>query len=392
MTTPSLHQQTGLTVSYTDPLLRANRSAIVRTLTDELDGYSHETRAAGGYWSASIRVSDVQSRLEDWISAGLMRHIVTYSTGLEVVWEGFVNRISVNFGSFSYQIGPLLDIGNRVRVVYSVIDTSVEPPTLGVRAVTANANGTTSQALYGIIEKVLSTGGSTATEAAQNRDTWLAENAMPPVSIDLNLSGGSEPSLALDCLGYWHLFGAYTYTNTGVTGTENLSTKIQNIINADPNSLFSTDFSRITTNTLQVKQYENDDKTAEALLKALNSLGDTSDNRYTIGVYQNRQLWYQAAPTTVEYLKRITVSDDFTTPTGATVRPSSVLPGRWVLVPDFLVGRTQPNSRTILNDDPRAGFIEVVRFDAPREVRVSGGKLSQLDQALAKQGLAGVGA
>jgi len=198
--------------------------------------------------------------------------------------------------------------------------------------------------------------------------------------------------LTLDCLGYWHLLGAYTYTNTGVSGTENLSTKLQNILAADPNGVFSTDYSPITDNTFQVKKYENDNKTALELIKGLNTLGDASQNRYNIGIYTGRRLVYEPAPTEYEYIKRIGDNEDFKTPVGGVVEPWNVRAGKWFFVSDFLAGRLSPATRVDLNRDPRAGFIESAVFSAPRDIRVNGIKLGQLDQALAQQGLAGVGA
>jgi len=386
---PTLYQQTGLSISYFDPLWA---SAYQGTFTDQINTYRHELRAVGGYWSAQIRINDSQTRIEEWIENGIGRHVEVNDDAMQIVWEGFVNRITANLGEVQFEIGPMTDIGNRVKVVYSTFESGVDPPVNQNRAVTAVANDTDSQALYGIIEKILSTGGSTATQAEQNRDTWLTENAWPPTSLSVSLGRGRSPTMSLDCLGYWHLLGLYSYENTGVTGEENLSTKIQNILGADPNSVFSTDYSRITTNTLQVEQYADGTKTAEELLKSLNALGDSSDNRYNMGIYQGQRMIYEAAPTDYAYKKRITANEDFTDPIGGVVKPWNVQAGKWFFVPDFMIGREPPVVRVNLNRDPRAGFIETVRFRVPREVKVNGEKLSRLDQALAKQGLAGIGA
>jgi len=388
----SFHRQTGLSILVREPVATRRNDNWSLRLTDQIDSYSHDIRAVGGYWSARIGLSDDLDVLEDWIEDGLGRDILVHDEALDIVWEGFVNKISLSAGELAYEIGPLLDIGNRVKVVYSSIDNSVEPPILGTRTATAQADDSASQARYGIIEKILSSGGSTATQAEQNRDTWLAENAWPAVSIDLNLGQGSGQSMTLDCLGYWHMLGAYTYANTGVTGEENLSTKVTNILGGDPNGIFSTDYSRVASNTLQVEKYENDDKTGLELLKGLNALGDSSDRRYVMGVYAGRRVLYTQVTDEVEYLKRITANSDFTDTLQGIVQPWNVQPGKWVFVPDFLVGRLPPVSRDSLNRDPRTGLIEVSSLRAPRGVRVSGGKVSQLDQALAKQGLAGVGA
>ena len=80
-----------------------------------------------------------------------------------------------------------MNIGNKVALVYSTVDTSVTPPAVGVRKKTAYANDTASQGRYGIIEKVLSSGGSTDANATNIRDTYIAENAEAETTI-INLS------------------------------------------------------------------------------------------------------------------------------------------------------------------------------------------------------------
>lgn len=107
--------------------------------------------------------------------------------------------------------------------------------------------------------------------------------------------------LTLECRGYVHWLGSFTYSSS-VTGTEDLSDKIQNVLGADPNSTFSTDYGKITTNTLAVKAYEQDNKTAWDLILGLTAMGDSSDNRYIFGIYEGRQAIYEQIPSSIEYL------------------------------------------------------------------------------------------
>jgi hypothetical protein len=150
VTEPSFFKQSGISVSYHEPLVKGG--GFLGTLQDQLDSYRHESRATGGYYSARIRVKERQDVIEDWLQAGLGRHIVVNNEALEVSFVGFLNTINANLGPLTYKLGPLTDIGNRVRVVYSTVDNSVTPPVVGVRTTTADADDTDSQALYGIIE------------------------------------------------------------------------------------------------------------------------------------------------------------------------------------------------------------------------------------------------
>ena len=114
--------------------------------------YSHENRALGGYYKANASFQVNQQLAEEWIEYGLGRHVETYGPHLDVIWEGFVNKVTATLGPLTFSIGPLLNIGNRVKVAYSTVDYTVSPPLAGVATSTAVTNDTTSQDLYGILE------------------------------------------------------------------------------------------------------------------------------------------------------------------------------------------------------------------------------------------------
>jgi hypothetical protein len=356
-----------------------------------INRYSHEIRAIGGYYSASISLADSVRRLEDWASYGIGRHIVVYNPSLVQIWEGFINQVDITEGGEQFSIGPLTDIGNRVKVPYSPVDAGVAPPVLGSRQLTSVGNNTTSQALYGIWEKARSANAVTVTEANQIRDMALNDptRVEPDTSLDSSLLGGGGLQVELQCLGYWHWLTAYYYSNTGVTGYESITTKIQNVLAASPNAVFSTDYSQIAANATLVKKYEDGTKTAETILKDVNGFGDASLNSYTIGFYAGRQLVYQPIPSVVAYQRRATGNRGIVNQVNREVMPWDVLPAQWIFRPDFLVGRNPPITSETLGSDPRAAFIEVVRFDAPYGLSINGRKLSQLDQVLARRGLVG---
>jgi hypothetical protein len=388
--TESFFEQSGVSVSYHEPLVLGG--GFLGTLQDQLDSYRHESRATGGYYSARIRVKERQDVIEDWLQAGLGRHIVVNNEALDVSFVGFLNTINANLGPLTYKLGPLTDVGNRVRVVYSTVDNSVTPPVVGVRTTTADADDTDSQALYGIIEKVLSTGGSTATEAEQNRDTWLARNSYPPTSRDANVGRGAEPSMTLEILGYWHWLRLFTFSDTN-SGTRQIDERIGDVLDAEPNgNIFSASRAKVADNTFAITRYDDDQKSGETILKSLVALGDTNDNRYNIGFYEDQIIVYEQAPLDYEYKLRLGDNLGVVDVLDSEVKPWDIRPGKWIFFPDFLTGRNLPATPTDLNRDPRVGYIETVQFNAPNDLRVNGVKLSELDQMLAKQGLAGIGA
>jgi hypothetical protein len=343
-TTPTHWQSKELTVNFSDPLWFTDRRALQYL---DFSTYAHELRAIGGYYSLKLTIDDDELDLNDWIDGGIGRHIVSYNPELEVIGEYFVNKVTATIGALQFSIGPLIAIGNRLKVRYSVVDTTVDPPIRGEQTETAIANNTDSQALFGIIESVLNVNSATATEATQIRDSVLNDvsRAFPATGRKSTL-GGSNPRLTLDCLGYWHWLNTYLYNNSA-TGQVNLSDKIIAILAAIPNSgIFSTLTDEIASNTTQVQDGEDKDKKAITIMKYLNSLGDSANNRYNMGFYQDRKFRYGVAPSEVEYHQRITGDQDITTPTGSKVSPWNVLPAKWLFFPDFLVGRHPPISNS----------------------------------------------
>jgi len=399
MTTPSFHEQTGISILAWQPIIVAAtsytpRGVLVRDdLAQVIDGYSHVIQANGGWWSASISLSGSLLEMEDWFAEGLNRHIEVFNSAGVLVFAGFVNQVDLSAGTLSATRGPLMDIANRVSVTYTpILDATVTPPIKGAQTTTTIADDATSQGKYGIFEDVVDGGAllddGTTDDAAQMRDTYLAEMKDPESGEDVNIGGGSAtPSVTLSILGYVHRFQKWVFQDL-TAATTTISTKIQNVINGDPNVLFSTDFTKIATNALLVSRYEDDNRMGWDVLQELVSFGDASDNRYTLGVYANQRITYAAIPTTAEYQHRIAGENvEVRTFTGDTlVEPWNVLPARWMFLPDFLTGRGLP---TALRDDPRYVFIESVTYTAPSTVQIAGNKVGSINQLLAKKGMWG---
>lgn len=388
---PTLYESTGLSVGISDPVIGTDRSTYPDA-NETLTRLNWSSRAVGGYYDALISFNDRKDRIEDWIQGGLGRDINIKNPAADTVWEGFVDRIVANLGGFTFEIGPLSAIANKVMQVYSTIDTTGARPVVGMRDATAWAQNLLSQAVHGIWEKVLSSGGITAIEAAQARDMYLAENAWPATSRRAsNRGGGQSTSIDLHCRGYYAWVLAYTY-NSGAAGASNLSDKLIAVRNADPNSIFSSSNIRITANTTQVRNQEDKNRSGWQVMKQETGKGDASFRRYTIGFYAGRVLTYAPAPTLIAYQQAIADNSPISNLVDQEVRPWDVNPAEWILFPDFLVGTSFPTTAAKLNEDPRTGFIEVVQFTAPYDLTVDGRKISQLDQQLARLGLAGLGA
>lgn len=388
---PSHYQSNQLTIAVYKPTISSYIPAgtFLYNLSDTISSYSHTIQALGGYWSADFTINDRQSKLEDWLD-GLGWHIEVYNPALVKIWEGFINEVTLGVGGFSVTRGPLMDIANRVTVWYSLLDTTLIPPTSGVSLPTTIIEDTTSQSKYGIVEKTLSVGSLETSDAEQIRDTFLAENAWPETGKSLNLGGAaSEASISVNCLGYTYWLDTYPYSDN-ISGTRTITQKIQDIMGADPNVLFSTDYSKIATNNLLVPRYDAEERTAWAIIKALVARGDINDNRYTFGIYNDQVAYYDAIPTDIEYYQRLAdPSQRVETPFGQWVKPWDVRAGKWLLFPDFLIGKIQPPNIRL---DQRAMFIESLTYTMPWSLSLTGGKVGTLAQRLARLGLGGAGA
>jgi hypothetical protein len=373
-----------ITVSVFDPLTLG--SGKVAEFSDHVASYEHEILANGGYWSARLSVNDTRLDMEDWYERGLGRRIVAYSPDGVVIWDGIVNSVKLSLGGLSKTIGPVLGIANKVRLIFSFIaDGGLD---IGLRATTDWGENTASQSRYGIMEKILSSGGSTSANADDIRDLYLAENARPGRSEELTLGGGSQ-RLDLECVGLAQYLQSFVYNST-TEGSQNLSAKISAVLGADPNDFIAQDFSLINANTLQVPSHDNENRVAWNIIKELVSRGDASNNRWLFGIYGDRMARYAQVVDEVAYLQ--TLSDPgqrVFNPGGSVIEPWYILPGRWLRVLDFMTGRIADT--TDLRDDPQYMFIESVNFRAPQSVVLRGGRVSRLEQKLAGLGLSGIG-
>ncbi len=384
---PSCFQSRELTLVVKEPLPVGNA-----LISDSLrvDGLRVIWTANGGFWSLAFNLRGRQSEVEDWIDAGLGRQIELYSPDLILIWGGYASKISGNIGGLSIARGPLIEsVANKIQVAFSTVDYLISPPAVGVRDNTDWAEDTASQAKYGEIQRVVSLSGSTQTGAEQVRDTILGEMAEPVSDETDNIGSSAETSVTVECLGWVHWLNAYTYFST-VGGLTTASAKLQLVLGADPNGIFNADYGNIATNTTPTGSWDNKYRQAWSVIKGINSLGDTSFNRYLFGVYADRKAKYNALPTTPKYQRALADPGQWLElfGSGGHINPWDVEPGEWTFYTDLLIGKSQPAT---LRLDPRYLLIEQAQFSAPWSLSLQGGKSARLDQLLAQMGLGGSG-
>jgi hypothetical protein len=381
----------GLSVHASSPIVQSIASEYDLRFSKEIESYQHVIGADGGFLSCTFTVKVSQVEIDDWLENGLARHIVVYNGETDVIWCGFVNKISFGIGALSATRGPLFDIANRVMVVYTpIIDTTVDPPVTGSATETPIAEDTDSQDRYGIIEKIISGGqllddGTTDT-AEEIRDLYLEEYKYPFTDETITLGQITEPTMTVECLGYVEWLKAYVH-NDYTASTTTLDAKVKNVLNDDPNTVFNTNQTFIESNAQLTNQYEDKNRFANTVIDELVKMGDASDNRWVFQVYEDQLCYYRAIPTETEYLHSLTSSaQNVSLLDGTEVRPWDMRPAVWVEITNFIIGQSDYPS---LRQDPRVMFAERVTYTAPYGLAIAGARISTVTQRLAQLGVGG---
>lgn len=382
-----------ITVLAHDPFIMGN--GFREDLSDRIISYTHMKGANKGCVSATITFNVHEYELDDWILNGLGRDIKVYSSNLALCNRVLVNTISVKAGPETITIGPLLDICNRCTAIFvPILDPTVNPPLLGNRTETLVANILPSQEQYGIIERIVNA-GTTFNDADYGfnaddiRDLFLNEYQTPAIDRTFSFGSSSNLEITLECIGYSDLLKVYVYNNYSASNYIFLSTKVANILAAEPNGFLSSDMGGISANPMLTIDYEAENRFAMDLLEAIVAQGDASGNRWLFGVDQYLKAFYKTIPTEIKYYHMIVNGHTSLGlgPECIAVDPAEVEAGEWVYVPDLAVGSRY--SATLARD-ARAAFIETVSFSFPNNLDITGGQVRTISQRLAQYGLGGV--
>lgn len=383
----SRYSSQGFTVSYYDRLPKGG--VWLNDIDIALQDWRHSITAFGGFDTASFSLSVEQNILEDWIRNGLFRPIVVRDNFLSIIWEGFVDSITINQAGLSVTHGPVTAIANRVFALYSGVDTSVYPPQIGVRKITPTFNNTASQSNWGIWWEILSLAGVTDSNADQLVGMYLAEHGYPEINSNFSFSN-EEISLTINCLGWYHTL-SYPFSYTGASGNITITNRIKQVLNTNPNLWLSTDHSRIENNVTTVPQYEDDNQLALEHIRGLSAMGDSANNRHIFGIYEDRMAVYNTVSDEIDYT--IELADPnrrILDITGSVVPPWRVRPGKWIFFNDFMPSLGSAYEE--FQQDPRMLRIESLQFDmrTPYSVQFAGGISSKYDQRSARLGLRGM--
>lgn len=388
------------------PVITAGKN-VDRTLhSGQWQNYRHEIRSMGGYWSCGFSISGSVEELRDLMLHDLLAHVETFSADGTKAWEGFINGFVFNFSNMRVRFS-LDGVANKVWARYlsaagledvgvvaqdydaeQVARLAPDMSGAGATTRTGTQSDTTSQARYGIREHVLSGGIMAVGVAVDLITNYLNSYAYPQPTIEF-VNQNVDPRIAtleFECLGYWHTLYWRRFNQTS-GGNENVSTQIDAAITAVGQFIASTD---VETNTMQIPVDNDIDRKAADVILDVARLGDTSNNRYLVGVYDDRELIYeqQGDPTdSADYHRRLgdkTVYDKGQAP----ILDSSIMPGKWLRAEGVFPFSVDEYSD--LRDDPSVVFIESVRYDESKGLELLGVRQTMIDQILARAAMANV--
>jgi hypothetical protein len=271
------------------PVIRQGIDTFHERLATENESYSITDII--GFDRASFSVRGSPEYLRAWFRAGLARDITITATDGRQAWQGYINGLSLTIGA-SRRVRSLNALANRIYYVYTALDTATTPPTAGAQT-TITQNDTTSQANYGIKTTTVSGGERTSSAATTDTAATLADAARIWEDGSDRFRGGGDPELRFDLLGYAHMLDWFNYSNAG-GGTIDRDALIKLIVADDPNSILSTDMTRVDANTEEVEQYREGSRSAWSMIQEVGQAGANSA-RWVAGVYENRKLTYKQA-------------------------------------------------------------------------------------------------
>lgn len=372
----------------------------IRSIDESISSYSHTISAVGGFISASISIASSEIEVDDWLTNGIGRHIVSYGVGGETVWEGFVDNVSVGMGNITISRGRLTEICNRCSVLYTPIisyDDTMNPVG-GTQISTVVSDDEKSIKKYGIWEKIASAGLlitdrdpiTSLTPAELLRNTYMEDHKEPEISHSAVLVADSsgDVTVTLDCKGYIEWTNNYVYNNDiSAPFTTDVTAKIIAVLAEDPNDIISTSIHGIQYNGVLIGMPEDQSRNAAEVINECVEMGGSNYERWIFGIYENRTPRFEPFSSTVDYYYYMSGGNQKILNTNGTeIYPWNVRPGKIVFIPDtYLGGLINADLRT----DPRVMYLEQVVFTAPNTISLEGKKVYTFDRMSKQFGLTG---
>lgn len=276
--------------------------------------YSHTISATFGYESATVQFGATLAEALTWLDR-LFCGVIVFGADTWPCWEGYISGVSVEGGGRARSIS-LDTMANRVRVRYTLRG-------LGTPQVTAAASNSTSTAIYGTKDAVVSVGTTDSTAAVALRNAYLSDRALPraqPASGIVAQPGGvaTDVTVTLTCAGWYDTLG-WVLTERADTSTEQTTTQVAALIGASNpgigaiNPFLSTTTTDIEASGVSDTRQIPADTTYRQKIEQLLAKGTSAGQRLAWGVYEGRRLtvktWAGATPSVVAYRVRYSTAE-----------------------------------------------------------------------------------
>jgi len=271
------------------------------SLAGRLTSYEDAIEARGGYKLLRVAFDCAPEELAEWIQAGLMRGVRSYTPTGRLRWEGVLVELKATIGPVSI-VRSLDDMANRIIVSYGEAGGSGDN--------TSIYSDTASIAEYGTKDLQLNLSTTTAAGAAQRAQTDLKALAWPIASREtaLDTATGGSVRIELRAVGRYDLLDWLLTTNT-TTATAVTSTQAITLLTAfnAVNNWFSTSTAEITATGHSDTQYIEPYTSYQEKLEALLSQGTSTQTALAWGIYDDGVLriapWAGATPTVIGYYR-----------------------------------------------------------------------------------------
>lgn len=361
----------GISVQYSPSVVTGfGRSG---TLTSQLSSYSHTIAVDGWFKSASVSFTANMKDIGLWVSSGLGHHIEVYNFSGELIWEGFVNKVNVDFSSLTVSLEC---VGYITYLEYVYTNTATSSYTLREKVIdvlVAEPNGVISTD-YAYIE--------TNTLSVFEEETGNKSGLQ--IIKDLIALGGDSNNNR-------RIFGLREGRKLFI---EEIASDIE-YLSPVPTSIATGPLTSITNQaavTYKHPVYDIELETEQA---------NDTDSQDKYGIFSKRISGGEVSAANATSIRDTwinenknpetsqTVSGDVTVTdtNGNVIDPWNILPGKWL---EFTALPASIEKSSELREDPRSMYIESVQFSAPTTISLTGSKVATIPQKLAKLGLSGV--
>jgi hypothetical protein len=330
-----------LNINLYERTLTSSLGTFIEDVAPRATSYQHTISATCGFESMTVVLQASLLEAQRYCER-LFSGVVVYGANADIAWEGYLTGVSYRIGdeTVSYTLDAM---ANRVRVRYTTVN--------GVPGFTSTASHTGSQALYGVSMTI-------STAADSLRDTILAERRLPrPLHDSAVATGavGASQEVTLSFAG-WYTTLDWVLTSRTDTTSEATTTQVGALIGTSSpgigatNPFLNTSTARIVASGVNDTRAIQNDTSYRAKIEALLQKGNSSNQRFAWGVYENRafvvDVWAGATPTTITYRRRVGEST-LENGSGAIVMP-------WAARPNAIL-----ETADILNVGPPSGTIEL---------------------------------